>query len=94
MPLPHLVRHEGGDGASDLMVVHAGGRGSQQDEEESDGHRDFQDRLQQHRLLQAHKRHGGLFQEVHAAWKTKIVNTQKAVTQNEIDSDLYTIRCI
>lgn len=66
------------------MVVHAGGRGSQQNKQEPDRHRDLQDRLQLYRLLQPHKCHGGLLQEVHAAWKPKkmMVNTQ-AVLNHE-----------
>lgn len=66
------------------MVVHAGGWGSQQNKQEPDRHRDLQDRLQLYRLLQPHKCHGGLLQEVHAAWKPKkmMVNTQ-AVLNHE-----------
>lgn len=65
----HLVRHECGDGASNLVVVHAGGGRTQQDEEESDRDGDLENGLQLHRLLQPHKRHGGLLQEVHTAWR-------------------------
>lgn len=67
---PNLVRHECRDGASYLVVVHAGGRWAQQDKQEPDRNRHLQHRLQLHRLLQSHECHGGLLQEVHAAWKT------------------------
>lgn len=40
-----LVRHECGDGASDLVIVHVGAGGSQQDEDEPDWHWDLQDRV-------------------------------------------------
>lgn len=63
----HLVGHERGDGAADLVVVHAAGGGAQQDEEEAHRHGHLQDRLQLHGLLQPHEGHGGLLQEVHAA---------------------------
>lgn len=63
----HLVRHECGDGAADLVVVHAAAGGAQQDEEEAHRHGHLQDRLQLHGLLQPHEGHGGLLQEVHAA---------------------------
>ena len=40
-----LVRHECGDGASDLVVVHVGAGGTQQDKDEPDWHWDLQDRV-------------------------------------------------
>ena len=50
------------------MVVHVVLGGAQQDEEEPHRDRDLQHRLQQHRLVQPHERHGRLLQEVHATW--------------------------
>lgn len=62
----HLVGHEGGDGAPDLMVVHVGAAGPQQHKEEAHGDGHLQHRVQLHRLLQPHEGHGGLVQELHA----------------------------
>lgn len=64
----YLVRHEGGEGASDLVVVHVILAGAQQDEEEAHGDRHLQHRLQQHRLVQPDEGHGRLLQELHATW--------------------------
>lgn len=63
----HLVWHERGDGAPNLVVVNVGGRWAQQEEEEPHRDRNLQDGLQQNRLVQPHKRHGGLVQEAHTA---------------------------
>lgn len=62
----NLIRHEGGEGASNLVVVHVGLRGTQQHEDESNGDGDFQNRLQQDGFVQPDERHRGLLQELHA----------------------------
>lgn len=41
-----LVRHEGGDGATYLMVVHVGAARTQQQEEKAHRHRHLQHRIQ------------------------------------------------
>lgn len=66
-PGAYLVGHEGGDGATDLVVVHVGAARAQQHEEEADRDRHLQHGLQLGRLLQPHEGHGGLVQELHAA---------------------------
>ncbi len=63
----HLVWHERGDRASDLVVVNVGSWWAHQEEDKPHRNRNFQDRLQQDRLLQPHKCHGGLVEEAHAA---------------------------
>jgi len=63
----HLVWHECRDGASNLVVVDVGGGWAQQEEKELNRDRNLQHWLEQDRLLQPHKRHGGLVQETHAA---------------------------
>ncbi len=53
----NLIGHEGGEGASNLMIVHVGLRGAQQHKDEPDGDRDFQNGLQQHSLVEPDKGH-------------------------------------
>lgn len=61
----YFVRHQGGYGAADLMVVHVSNGWAEEDEQEAHRYRHLQHRLQQHCLLQTHKSHGRLVQEVH-----------------------------
>ena len=70
----HLVRHESGEGASNLMIVHVGLGGTKQDENKADRDGDLQDGLQNDCLIQPDKGHGRLLQKLHAAWKKKTVN--------------------
>lgn len=84
-----LVRHECGDGASDLVVVNVGAGGSQQDEDEPDRHGNLQYRVQLLRLLQPDKRHGGLLQEVHTAWKEEQSIWETAIFYTPVSARIY-----
>lgn len=63
----YLLGHESGEGPPDLVVVHAGLAGAEQDEEEANGDGNLQHRLQQDSLAQPDEGHGGLLQELHTA---------------------------
>lgn len=65
----YLVRHERGEGASNLMIVQVGLTWTKQDENKANRDGDLQHRLQKDRLVQPDKGHGGLLQEVHRAWQ-------------------------
>lgn len=51
----HLVRHEGGNGAPELVIVSAGVAGPQHHEEEANRHGDLKHGLQEHSLVQPHE---------------------------------------
>lgn len=63
----YFIRHQGGYGATDLMVVHVSDGWAEEDEHEAHWYRHLQHWLQQHRLMQPNKSHGRLVQEVHPA---------------------------
>lgn len=77
----YLVRHEGGERASNLVVVHAGLTGTKQDENESYRNRDLEDRLQQDCFIQPDESHCWLRQEIHAA-------LQRATSNGNIGTSL------
>lgn len=64
----NLVRHEGSDGAPQLVIVSAGVAGPKHHEKEANRHGDLKHRLQEHRLTQPHKGCRWLLQERHTAW--------------------------
>ena len=64
----NLVRHEGGDGTPELMVVSAGVAGPQHHEKEANRHRDLEHGLQEYSLVQPHEGCCWLLQERHTAW--------------------------
>lgn len=47
----YLVRHEGGEGATNLVIVHVGLTGAEQDKNKADRDGDLQHRLQKDRLI-------------------------------------------
>lgn len=53
----YLIRHEGGEGAPNLMIVHVGLCGAQQHKDEPNRDGDFQNGLQQHSFVQPDKGH-------------------------------------
>lgn len=63
----YLVGHEGGEGASDLVVVHVGLTWAEQDEKKANGNGDLEHRLQEDGVAQPDEGHGGLLQELNAA---------------------------
>ncbi len=60
----YLVRHEGGEGASDLMIVHVGLTGTQQDENKANGDGNLEHRLEEDCLIQPDEGHGRLLQKL------------------------------
>lgn len=67
----YLVRHECGEGASNLMVVNVGLSGTKQDEKKANRNRDLEYWFQSGRLTQPDKGHGWLFQKLEATWQEK-----------------------
>ena len=63
----YLVRHESGEGASNLVVVHIGLTRTQQDKEEANRDRDLEHGLQKDRLVQPDEGHGRLLQKLNTA---------------------------